>query len=541
MKALVQLQYLYRLLNASFPPSDNLYTCDTVIIKTTKELIDMRDAPSVWSWRGEGRNIALLFFLYLLQGIPLGLISAIPLMLQNRHVSYKEQAEFSFVYWPFSLKLLWAPIVDAVYSTKMGRRKTWLVPVQYILGIAMLYLSTKVDGYLEAQGSPDVKMLTLAFFSLNFLAATQDIAVDGWALTMLHRQNVGYASTCNSVGQTAGYFLGYVIFIAFESADFCNKYLRSEPQPTGMLTLSGFLYFWGIVFLITTTLVWLLKKEQNPRTIKGVEDPIDEEADMSVVESYQLLLKIFRLPAIKWTVVVLLTCKIGFSATDAVSGLKLVEMGVPKAQLALLAVPLVPLQIILPLLISRYTAGPRPMQVFLKAIPYRLMFGFVYAGLVWITPKFQSEDGQFPFYYYILVLIIYAIHQVTVYSMFVAVMAFFAQVSDPAVGGTYMTLLNTVCNLGGNWPSTVALWSVDALTWKSCQSSDFGVHAINKCKCVDLTFECFFLLMDTQCFDFFKCYYIISEIRITIGWHWVCHCKRAMKSIQSKTLLSMHE
>jgi MFS transporter, PAT family, solute carrier family 33 (acetyl-CoA transportor), member 1 len=46
-------------------------------------------------------------------------------------------------------------------------------------------------------------------------------------------------------------------------------------------------------------------------------------------------------------------------------------MGVPKAQLALLAVPLVPLQIILPLVISRWTTGPRPMDIFLKAIPYR--------------------------------------------------------------------------------------------------------------------------------------------------------------------------
>ena len=51
------------------------------------------------------------------------------------------------------------------------------------------------------------------FFFLNFLAATQDIAVDGWALTMLKRENVGYASTCNSVGQTAGYFLGSVITV----------------------------------------------------------------------------------------------------------------------------------------------------------------------------------------------------------------------------------------------------------------------------------------------------------------------------------------
>jgi len=35
-----------------------------------------------------------------------------------------------------------------------------------------------------------------------------------------------------------------------------------------------------------------------------------------------------------------------------------------------------------------------------------------------------------------------------VYCMFVPTMAFFAKVSDPAIGGTYMTLLNTVCNLG---------------------------------------------------------------------------------------------
>ena len=52
--------------------------------------------------------------------------------------------------------------------------------------------------------------------------------------------------------------------------------------------------------------------------------------------------------------------------------------------------------------------------------------------------------------------------------MFVSIMAFFARVSDPAVGGTYMTLLNTLTNLGGNWPSTLALWMVDPLTSKQC-------------------------------------------------------------------------
>lgn len=476
---------------------------------------------SVWNWNGEGKNIALLFFLYLLQGIPLGLAASIPLLLQNRQVSYKEQAEFSFVYWPFSLKLLWAPIVDSLYSSRMGRRKTWLVPVQYALGLSMLFLSTRVETYLEGNGNPNIQMLTLVFFILNFLAATQDIAVDGWALTMLHRSNVGYASTCNSVGQTAGYFLGYVLFVAFESADFCNKYLRSVPQPKGLLTLNGFLYFWGITFMLSTTLVWLLKREK----LSSSSEPED---DLSIAQTYKLLLKIFRLPTIQLTVVILMTARIGFSA-DAVTALKLVEKGVPKAQLALLLVPLVPLQIILPLMISRYTTGPRPMEVYLKAIPYRLMFGLVYAGLVWITPSFQDQDGQFPFYYYLLVLVIYALHQITVYSMFVAIMAFFAKVSDPAVGGTYMTLLNTVCNLGGNWPSTLALWSVDSLTWKSCRGSPLSGNS-----CLDPAEALACTENGGHCATDLDGYYVESVVCIIFGFVWLRWGGKVIKQLQSK-------
>lgn len=44
---------------------------------------------------GDERNIAILLFLYLLQGIPLGLCSAIPMLLQNHGVSYKQQVSGS--------------------------------------------------------------------------------------------------------------------------------------------------------------------------------------------------------------------------------------------------------------------------------------------------------------------------------------------------------------------------------------------------------------------------------------------------------------
>jgi len=413
---------------------------------------------------GDERNILVLLFLYVLQGIPLGLAAAIPLILTNRNVSYKQQAEFSFAFWPFSVKLLWAPIVDSCFLPSFGRRKTWLVPVQYLIGVTMLVLSYNVDFYLgdgSESSSPNITMLTAMFFFLNFLAATQDIAVDGWALTMLQRHNVGYASTCNSVGQTAGYFLGYVFFMALESY--------------GLVTLPGFLQFWSLIFMITTTLVAVLKSES------GTDEAAGDEPDLGVVQTYKLLFDIIRLGVMPTTIAMLLTSKMGFAAADAVSGLKMVEAGVPKDKLAMLAIPMMPLQIILPWIISKYTAGPRPMDVFVKAIPARLVLCLVMAGLVYITPTFKQEDGSFPLHFYCLVVAIYAVYQVTLYSMFVSIMAFFAKVSDPAVGGTYMTLLNTVTNLGGNWPSTLALWMVDPLTTKQCMNSNSTLTTTNTC------------------------------------------------------------
>jgi len=100
--------------------------------------------PSLKRDRG---SIALLVFLYVLQGIPLGLAGAMPMLLQTRKVAYKDQATFSLVFWPFSMKLLWAPIVDTAYFSRFGRRKSWLVPVQYLIGIFMIVLSTVSEVY----------------------------------------------------------------------------------------------------------------------------------------------------------------------------------------------------------------------------------------------------------------------------------------------------------------------------------------------------------------------------------------------------------
>lgn len=59
-------------------------------------------------------------------------------------------------------------------------------------------------------------------------AGAQDIAVDGWALTLLPPHHIEYASTCQTLGMNTGYFMSFTIFLALSSTEFCNKYIRSS-------------------------------------------------------------------------------------------------------------------------------------------------------------------------------------------------------------------------------------------------------------------------------------------------------------------------
>lgn len=249
-------------------------------------------------------SIMVLLLLYVLQGIPMGLSGSIPIILQTKKIGYRQQALFSLVTWPFTIKLLWAPIVDSIYSSKFGRRKSWLVPSQYSIGLTMIVLSFFISGLMgDRESPPNVVVLTVVFFFLHFLAATQDIAVDGWALTMLSKENVGLASTCNTVGQTAGFFLSYTLFMAFNSPDFCNKYIRTIPQDTGMIDLPTFMLYFGIFFVVVTSGVWWFKREKKEEHM---------ESERNILSGYMGLLGVLKLPAVQTYALAILTSKVSW-------------------------------------------------------------------------------------------------------------------------------------------------------------------------------------------------------------------------------------
>ncbi|RIA90068.1 acetyl-coenzyme A transporter 1 [Glomus cerebriforme] len=447
------------------------------------------------------QNVALLVVLYLLQGIPVGLaFGSIPFLLKSK-LSYSQIGLFSLATYPYSLKLLWSPIVDAIYSKRVGRRKSWIIPIQLLTGSLFFWLGNHIDVMFNVE-KPDVYTLTMLFFILIFFSATQDIAVDGWALTLLSKNSLSYASTAQTIGLNTGYFLSFTVFLAFNSADFSNKYLRKVPSDDGFLSLGSYLTFWSFVYLFVT--IWLI-------FVKG-EDATHSSDEMDIKTVYQTIWNICKMPHMRRFILVLLVAKIGFIANEAVTGLKLLEKGFSKEDLALAVLIDFPCQLLVGYYAARWSNGPQPLKPWIRAFYGRLIFAIVGMLVVYIFPANTKISSEM--FFLVIASTVLSSFMSTV--QFVSISAFMTTIADPVIGGTYMTLLATFSNFGGTWPRFFVLEAVDYFTEATCSFKN-SKNIINVIDCVSEQDKSICNDNGGTCIVHKDGYFIVSIATVTIG------------------------
>ncbi|MBX9727446.1 MAG: MFS transporter, partial [Sphingopyxis sp.] len=108
-------------------------------------------------------------------GLPFALLlGTLYAWLGEAGVDLETMGVFSLIGLAYAFKFLWSPLVDRVRLPgleRLGRRKSWLLPIQLSLGVIFVVLSR-----LDPQSA-------LGWFSLlagigAFMSATQDIVID---------------------------------------------------------------------------------------------------------------------------------------------------------------------------------------------------------------------------------------------------------------------------------------------------------------------------------------------------------------------------
>src|ERR1700691_1112404 len=129
------------------------------------------------------RRVLIVMFLGFSSGLPLALSgSTLLVWMTEAGVNLGTIGLFALVGTPYTIKFLWAPLIDAldvpVLSRRFGRRRGWLLLSQFLLIAAIVFLGA-CD---PAVSAPTVALGALLVATAS---ATQDIIVDAFRVESL--------------------------------------------------------------------------------------------------------------------------------------------------------------------------------------------------------------------------------------------------------------------------------------------------------------------------------------------------------------------
>jgi PAT family beta-lactamase induction signal transducer AmpG len=156
------------------------------------------------------RRVAVMLALGFASGLPLALTSGtLQAWLTVENVSIETIGLFSLVGLPYTLKFLWAPLMDRYVPPLLGRRRGWIGVTQIILMACIAAM-----GALSPASAP----LALALLAVMtaFASASQDIAFDAYRTDVLRAEERGAGAAVSVLGYRLGMLVsgGLALFLA---------------------------------------------------------------------------------------------------------------------------------------------------------------------------------------------------------------------------------------------------------------------------------------------------------------------------------------
>lgn len=148
--------------------------------------------------------------------LALGFSSGLPFLLVGNTFGYWLRDEgtalsaIGFLSWvgiAYSLKFLWAPILDRVAApglARLGRRRGWIVLMQLVIGAGLVAMAVSGTGH-------GLAWLGVCALVVAFASSTQDIAIDAWRIESARdKDELGLL--------TSGYTIGYRMALLMSEA-----------------------------------------------------------------------------------------------------------------------------------------------------------------------------------------------------------------------------------------------------------------------------------------------------------------------------------
>lgn len=168
--------------------------------------------PSFWRALGDKRIVAVLLMSFA-SGMPFNLSGsgfAFQAWLASAGVDLKSIGLFSLVSLPYSIKPLWAPLLDRYVPPFLGRRRGWIVIFQACLAVAI-----GVMGFSSPTAAP--YYLAAIALLMVFLSSSQDIVIDAYRVDTIPASERGVAAAATAFGYRTGSVLASTVLVLIAS------------------------------------------------------------------------------------------------------------------------------------------------------------------------------------------------------------------------------------------------------------------------------------------------------------------------------------
>jgi PAT family beta-lactamase induction signal transducer AmpG len=217
----------------------------------------------------------------------LGFASGLPLALTSgtlqawatvEGVPLQEIGFLTLVGTAYTIKFLWAPLVDRYVPPLLGRRRGWMLVTQLLLAMAIMAMGAL---------SPSAALMPLAMLAVlvAFLSATQDIAFDAYCTDVLRKEERGAGAAIKVMGYRLAMIVsgGLALILADQWIGWGNTYV-----------LMG-----GLMLLCALATLWAPEPEhvaRAPRSLReAVAEPLHEFFTRRGALAILLLIVLYKL------------------------------------------------------------------------------------------------------------------------------------------------------------------------------------------------------------------------------------------------------
>ncbi len=248
-------------------------------------------------WMGiySSRRVLTMLGLGFTSGLPLALTgTTLQAWMASEQVDLRVIGIFSLVGLPYTLKVLWAPLMDRFSLPWLGRRRGWILLAQLLLGAFIL-----VMGILSPAKTP--WLVAIFALAVAYLSASQDIVVDAYRADVLEPSELGAGAATTVVGYRVALLISGALAL-----------ILSDHLPwRSVYFLMGLLMMACVAFTLTA-----------PEPLEKIEPPKSlQEAVIEPLASY------FRRDGAVAMLVFIMVYKLGDALAGAMTTPFLLELG----------------------------------------------------------------------------------------------------------------------------------------------------------------------------------------------------------------------